>query len=83
MTHKLSAATLSLDDIWPTAGETDLVYQHVPVRFRILPRGSAWEVFRDKAFWGIFSSCAEANDSVRTAMVDIFAGGGAAQLRFT
>lgn len=83
MTHKLSAAMLGWDDIWPTAGETDLVYENIPVRFRIMPRGTAWEVFRGKAFWGIFSSCTEANDTVRAAMIDIFAGGGAAQLRFT
>ncbi len=83
MTYKLSAAILGWDDIWPTAGETNLIYENVPVRFRILPRGRSWEVFRGAQFWGIFSSRIEADDRVRAAMIDIFAGGGAAQLRFT
>jgi hypothetical protein len=83
MTHQLSSALLGWDDIWPTAGETHLAHENVPVRFRILPRHAGWEVFRGKAFWGIFSSRAEANDCVRAAMVEIFAAGGSAQLRFT
>ncbi len=83
MTQKLSSAVLGWDDIWPTAGETGIAYENVPVRFRILPRGSSWEVFRGRAFWGVFQSRGEANDTVRAAMIEIFALGGAAQLRFT
>ncbi len=83
MTHKLSLAVLGWDDIWPTAGETGITRENVPVRFRILPRGANWEVFRGKTFWGIFQSRGEANDTVRAEMIEIFALGGAAQLRFT
>lgn len=83
MTHKLSSAILGWDDLWPTAGETGLVHENVPVRFRILLRRSGWEVFRGKAFWGIFQTRAEADTSVHIAMTQIFAQGGAAQVRFT
>jgi len=83
MTHKISLALLCWDDLWPTAGETGLVHENVPVRFRILSRAAGWEVFRGKAFWGIFSSRKDADDCVRAAMLQIFAGGGAAQVRFT
>ncbi len=78
-----SSTRLGWDDIWPTAGENHLIYENVPVRFRILPRGVNWEVFRGKAFWGIFSSRGEADDCVRAAMTEIFSTGGAAQLRFS
>ena len=83
MTYALSLAALRWDDIWPTAGEPDLRHEHVPVRFRILPRGASFEVFRNTAFWGIFQSRVEADNSVRAAMIEIFSGGGAAQVRFT
>jgi hypothetical protein len=83
MTHSLSLAVLSWDDIWPTVGEAGISNENVPVRFRILPRGANWEVFRGKAFWGIFHSRSDANDTVRAAMIEIFALGGAAQVRFT
>lgn len=83
MTQKLSSALLDWDDIWPTEGETNLVHENVPIRFRILPRGPSFEVFRGRAFWGIFTSRLEADDCVRSAMRDIFALGGAAQVRFT
>ena len=69
------------DDIWPTVGEPGLTYENVPVRFHIAPRGHGWEVLRNAAFWGIFQSRVEANDTVRRAMSDIFATGGAAQMR--
>ena len=83
MTHKLSSAVLHWDDIWPTVGESGLARENEPVRFRILPRGATWEVFQGPAFWGIFQSRGDANDHVRAAMIDIFARGGAAQVRFT
>ena len=83
MTHKLSSAALRWDDIWPTAGEPDLKYENVPVRFRILPRGPRSEVFRNANFSGIIQSRGEADDFVRAAMVEIFSMGGAAQARFT
>jgi hypothetical protein len=59
------------------------VREIVPVRFRILPRGSNWEVLRNSAFWGIFQSRTEANETVHAKMIEIFATGGAAQVRFT
>jgi len=80
--RQLSKAALSWDDIWPTVGENDLVYENVPVRFRILPRGTSWEVFSGRSLWGSFPSLAEANARVRAAMMEIFATGGAAQVRF-
>lgn len=83
MTHKLSLAALRWDDIWPTAGETGLKHQVVPVRFCILPRGKSWQVSRNAAFWGVFQSRTEADNSVRQAMLAIFTAGGAAQVRFT
>ena len=83
MTNKLSFPMLGWDDLWPTDGETNLANENVPVRFRILPRGSSWQVFRDHAFWGIFQTRGEANDLVRSAMIEIFSVGGAAQVRFT
>ncbi len=83
MTHKLSLAALAWDDIWPTVGETELAHENVPVRFRILPRGLSWEVLSGNAFWGIFQSRSEADDCVRAAMIEIFSGGGSAQVRFT
>ena len=83
MTHKLSTAILGWDDIWPTAGEVNLVHENVPIRFRILSRRSGWEVLRGKAFWGVFSSRGEADACVRDAMVEIFSHGGSAQVRFS
>jgi len=83
MTLKLSLAVLGWDDVWPAAGEINLVHENVPVRFRIRPRGGLWEVCRGASFWANFSSRTEANDRVRAAMLDIFATGGSAQVRFT
>ena len=70
------------DDVFPTVGEPGLTYENVPIRFRITPRGLGWEVFRNAAFWGIFQSRIEASDTVKSAMSDIFATGGSAQMRF-
>ncbi|MGN6363661.1 hypothetical protein [Asticcacaulis taihuensis] len=83
MRQKFSLAAPRWDDIWPTVGETGLMYSIAPVRFRILPRGATWEVFRNTAFWGVFQSRTEADNSVREAMLGIFTAGGAAQVRFT
>ncbi len=82
MVYITSSVDLGWDDIWPTAGETGLVHENVPVRFRITPRGPNWEVFRNTAFWGIFQSRSEADTSVRAAMGEIFSLGGAAQVHF-
>jgi hypothetical protein len=82
MTFNTSSVDQGWDDIWPTAGEAGLANENVPVRFRILPRGTSWEVFRNSAFWGIFQSRAEANSHVRVAMSEIFSLGGSAQMRF-
>lgn len=70
------------DAIWPTVDEPGLVYENIPVRFQIAPRGQSFEVFRDTCFWGIFRSRTEAHDCVRDAMQQIFCGGGSAQVRF-
>jgi len=83
MTNKLSFPIFGWDDLWPTAGEVGLVHENVPVRFRILPRGSSWEVLRGRNFWGIFQTRGAADESVRAAMIEIFSVGGAAQVRFT
>ncbi len=83
MINKRSFPIIGWDDLWPTAGETKLTHDNVPVRFRILPHGQCWEVFRDRAFWGIFPTRTEADDHVRAAMIEIFSLGGAAQVRFT
>jgi len=82
MTYITSSAAQAWDDIWPTAGESGLANENVPVRFRILPRGANWEVFRNTAFWGIFQSRTEADGHVRVAMGKIFSQGGSAQMRF-
>lgn len=82
MTYQPPPAVDRWDDLWPTVGEPDLVYENVPVRFYIAPRGHNWEVFQNTAFWGIFQSRNEAFDTVRNAMAAIFTSGGAAQMRF-
>ena len=82
MKRRLRDTFSGWDDIWPTAGEPGLVNSHEPTRFCIAPRGRTWEVFRDTRFWGTFVTVAEARDCVRGEMQRLFAGGGAAELRF-
>ena len=68
------------DDLWPTFGESHLVRENVPVRFKIRLRDDMWEVIRDGRLSGGYISRAGALEATRAAIHAVFCRGGAAEL---
>ncbi len=68
------------DDLWPTAGESQLLNENVLVRFEIHRRDDMWEVFRDGRLSGGYISQKTALEAAQAAIHDVFCGGGSAEL---
>ncbi len=68
------------DDVWPTAGETGLAHENVPVRFDIRLRDDLWEVLRDGRLIGGYVSQKGALEAAHLAMQEVFCTGGSAEL---
>lgn len=68
------------DDLWPTAGETDLANENVAVLFVVQQRDDLWEVLRDGRLMGGFVSQKGALEAAHEAMQQVFCTGGSAEL---